>query len=696
MPLAAENFVQENSGTVTTAGTSCVVSLPSGTIAGNTLFVFLTALVGVTAPAGFTQDHVLDVNLYAYRKSEVAADETSWTFTTASNSTFAWYVAEVSGVSPVEPLDATASHAFTGTFDNATFSSGTSTLNASLNTVVFAAFAAQQTGGSTESWSGYTNDFEELVDISPGGYELAVARKFVAGTTGTFETTATLDTSQASTSTGALVVVYRSADSPIAAPLQMLAGFEWGTHGGINSHIGSTSLTGAALTAGGGTWGTSYLIQAGSARNSGYGLQVVQSGAAGYVQVGSVTGAGFSFGFDVRVVSATGTVVVVAFANRFQLLYDATNSQFGVRAGTTGTVSWQSGTTATNTWVWVDLRVKCNTATWRVEWRLETAADTYTEQAAAELGGQTPGVVNNQALVLGHTAAQTMTADYDNAVLSTYYVAYPLGPHQIRLLTVDPAGTPSVSGTSSNFSVFTSNGTLGAWNATNARNAVDEVPPTVSASADGVVQTATATGDYMEFPMDAATVAADEVIAGVRMLAPAWGGTGAGTGTLGIRGFDGTTETTLITASTSYDAGSPTAVSSTEPRWQCAMWQWPTGGWTKTRLDGASLRVGFSTDAAPDMGVDAVYLEYATHKATTGTVIGEAGQVTLAGNVDPNTAGVRSLVTTTPPERGTTLHYTQDGTPTSVVIPADTIDTQVLDAADIAGVTDIGTESEAS
>jgi hypothetical protein len=690
MPLAAENFVQENSGVVTTAGTSCVVSLPSGTTAGNTLVVFLTSLSGVTAPAGFVEDEGPVINLTAFRKSEVAASETSWTFTTGINSLFAWYVVELSGLAPVEPLDASADSggAFGSTSNGGTRSTGTTALNASLNTVVFAAFSAQQTpAGTTESWSGYTNNFEELADVSPnvdGAYQLAVARKFVTGTTGQFESTATLATSQASQLTGALIVVYRSADSPIAAPLAHLQGFENGTHGGINSHTGPTSLTGAGFSVTSGTWGTNYLIQAASARNSNYGLQITQSGVAAHVRAGDVNAPSGSVGFDVRVVSATGTVVVASLTAStgtplVQLLYDADASKFGVRCGTTGTTSWQSGTTATNIWVWVDIRWKTNTSTWHAEWRLETGADTYTEQAAAELSGQ--AATNFYMVELGRAStAQTMTADYDNVCLSRYYVAYPLGPHQIRLLTVDPAGTPTVSGTSSNFSVFTANGTLGAWNATNARDAVDEVPPTVSASADGVCQTATAANDYIEFPMAAPTVAADEVIAGVRMLAAMWGGAGAGTGQVGIRGWDGTTETTLVPASVSYDAGSPTAVSTTEPRWQCAMWPYPTGGWTEALLAGAALRFGFSPDATPDMGTDALYLEYATRKAIIQSLFG-----TLASAaVNPNTAGVRAVTVDTNVESGKAadLYYEESGSPTTVPVAADTTQIEVIDAPD--------------
>jgi hypothetical protein len=684
MPLSDANVVQENTGFTTTTSTSVNVTLPLGTTAGNTVVVVITGGLEAVGPAGFVTDRAVGT-VIASHKSEVAAGESSWTFTTATGTLFSWYVCEMTNIEPAVAVDASAGS--TGLVANGnTATLPTTPLTAALDTVVFGVVSATVTAGDVQSWSNWTDNFAEVADISDPNTArtLAVARRFVTGQTGQFNTTAVFTTSGSPASVDAITIAYAAADSAIVAPLHVLAGFEWGTHGGINSHTGSTCLLGASFATTGGTWGTSYLIQAGSARTSGYGLRVVQSAAAGYVRAGNMNTKAAAAGFNVRVVSATGTVVVASLTantgtHLAELLYDATNAKFGVRCGTTGTVSWQSGTTATNTWVWVDLRCKTTTSTWHADWRLETGTDTYTDQTAAELGGQS--ATSMVMLELGASGSQTMTADYDDVVLSQNYSAYPLGPHEIRLLTVDPAGTPTVSGTSTNFSVFTANGTLAAWNATNARDALDEVPPTISASADGVVQTATAASDYMEFPMAAPTVAAGEVVTGVRMLAPAWGGTGAGTGTLGIRGFDGTTEQVLVDTGVSYDAASPTAVSSTEPRWQCGTWP-STNGWTVAKLAAATVRVGFSTDAAPDMGVDAVYLEYAVRKAVTQPMFGTAGDVTVTAAVNPNTLGIRSLSTVTPQDKAATLYYEINTTPTSVSVPPTTADTQTLDAPD--------------
>jgi hypothetical protein len=690
VPLTADDFVQENSG-VTVASTSIVVTLPGGTAAGNTLIVIMVADGTVTPPAGFVTD---STGVWFGHKGDVTAAESSWTFTQSVTGDCTWYVAEMTNVDPVEPLDASATNS-TGSISNGgTLSSGTTGLNAGLSSVAFAVFYAtkQPNAAVTASWGGYTNGFAEVADVSSGStlLHMAAARAFMDGSTGTFESTATYATSGSSTTANARVMVYRAADAPIAAPLAGLYGFEWGTHGGIGNG-GVLGLTGGAVATLG-TWGTAHTTQAGSARNSAYGLHIVA--AAGLAAVlfddpGASYGAG-SVGFNVRVVSGTGVVVVAGMdnngSNDLYVVYDTSTNKFGLRWGTGGTPVYQPGTTALNTWVWIDVRWRTNTTTHHAEWRIETAAGVYTDQTPADVAGS--ATVLTTQFVVGSATSQTATMDFDDLVTSRYYAAYPLGPHEVRLLTVDPAGTPTVSGTSTNFSVFTANGTLAAWNAVNARNAVDEVPPTISASADGVVQTAVAASDYMEFPMQTYTCSSTEIIAGVRMVCPEWGGTGTGTGTLGYRGWDGTTETTFIAASASYDADSLTAASSTYPLWKCAMW--PSGvGWTQAELDAAALRIGFSTDATPDMGVHAAYLEVAIRSALVARAHDvEGGAFAVDVRYHPYTTAPVSYLVTTPADRGATFAYTLLGTPASQYVGPGASQVVTLTAATYADVTD--------
>jgi hypothetical protein len=708
LPLSADSFVQETTGWATVAPSGTLaVTLASGTAAGNTALVVVVGANAnlVTLPAGW-QEYLATSFIRVMGKPGTASSETGWTFNTTLSLTrnWTWYAAELSGLELAAALDASATNTGVSISDGGTLSTGTTSENSGLETLQLAVFAWNHTAAGTGSWSGYTGGFEEVVDVADAAssgnhWGFALARRFEHDTTGQFSATATFAGTASSPDAGpqSALLIFRAADSPIRAPLCEMAGFDWATHGGIGNQTTipeAESLIGRFSTSGpnfAGTWGTHYSIGSGFARDDGYGLRITTTSAICYLPLrlhpltGAVTRTPVH-GINLRVVSATGTVVVLEAVSAvtfvlYQVLYDTSTNKFGVRWGTSGTVAWQDGTTALNTWVWVDLRAvmyEDTSKTFSLDWRLETGAATYTSQPTLDRAGSSTNYFVT--LRLGANATQTMTVDYDDEVGSTFYSAYPLGPHKVALLTVDPAGTPTLSGTSTNFSVFTANGTLAAWNATNARNAVDEVPPTVSASADGVCQTATAASDYIEFPMAAPVLAADEFVSGVRLVAAMWGGTGAGTGGLGLRGWDGTTEANLIPATTSYDAGSPTALSATDPLWLTKMWT-PSGGWTLAKLDAAAVRFGFSPDAAPDMGVEAFYLEYAKGRTRADTVIGEVGSVVLDANTDPNSLGTRSLALDTPAGQGATLNWTVGGVDDTQNVAAASSHTESFDGA---------------
>jgi hypothetical protein len=709
VPLTIDSIIQEVADATNTTGTSINVTLPSGTTAGNTVEIIVTFMSALTPPAGMLLDKSAGgVAVAVYRKPDVTAGEgiagsTPYTFTFSNpgptNQMFSWLIREISDLDLIDPLDASAHAGPDSKSNGQTMSTGTTPLNAGLSVEVLAAFAHANTDST---WSGYTNNFEELADTpyaSGSGYQLAVARKFVDGMTGQYETTATLATAEAADQTYALIVAYRAADSPIAAPLAFFTGFSWGTHGGMGSTAADSPM-GAQLGPTG-TWGTNYSVVA---RGSGYALRITQSAAAANVYAGNIAAGNPKvglFSFDTWAVSGSGVVVThdiinSSFGIAAQVVYNHSTNKFGVRAGSTGTIQYETGTTALDTRRWIDLRVNVKTATWTVDWRIETGTDTYIDQTQATLTGQSTST-SMATFRPGSSAAQTAVTDTTNICMSVYSSAYPLGPHSVKLLKVDPAGTPTVSGTTANFSVFTANGTLAAWNATNARNAVDEVPPTVSASADGVVQTVLAASDYMQFPMDTYTCASDEVIAAVRMVAPMWGGTGTGTGTLGIRGYDGTTETTLVDTSVSYDAASPTALAAAAPVWRHAMWP-SVNGWTQTELDNAVLRVGFSTDATPDMGVSALYLEVATRKALPFRQItmGDNDEFTVDIRVHPYTSGsVSYLLGSTDATRGATFNYAISGTPqTPVYVAPSSTQVVVVNAASFGDISDVSLEPD--
>lgn len=715
MPLTVDSIIQETTGTQATTTAGATVSLPAGTTAGNTVIAVLQQGFlpsGVAGPSGWVIDATVGSTsngLVVARKSNVTAGETSWAFTnTSSSSEWAWYACEIAGLDVVDPLDASATQADTTVATGGTtVGTGTTAANSGTDTLVFACFGCKgPTTGAVPTWGSYSAGYSEAGQIAItgngtiNGENVAVARSWSGGaTTGPFTASAV---SSGGGGTGhAAIVAYRASDSPVVNPLTWQLGFEHGTHNGLfSTTTGGTSpaATGATLTV-----GTDVILQASSARAapSSYGCRIVASASSKYLQASAgthfpSTAKNVSLGLDVRVVSGSGTVVVAALwpasGTTLQLVYDVTGTRYGLRWGASGTVSWQAGTTALNTWAWVDVRMTgITTATWHADWRLETGASTYTDQTSpADLTGQTSGT-SVAKIVFGGETAQTSTMDLDNVVLSIYASAFPLGPHTLQPVKVDPAGTPTVSGTVGNFALVTSNATgaaLTTGTLTSARDAIDELPPTISASSDGVVQTTAAATDYLQFPMDTFTVGSAQVIAGVRMLACLISTTGAGAGNLGIRGWDGTNEASLM-ALVGVTPGSSTTVGNAVPPWGAYMWN-PVGGWTQAKLDAAALRVGFSSDATPDMGVHAMYLEVATRPALTARQLSvEDDLFTTDVVLSPYTsASVSYVVTSSDASRGVTFDYSLAGVPqTSVYVAANT-STTVSVAADLFGDVD--------
>ena len=680
MALSTASLVQQATGT-TTSGTTHTVTLPGGTTAGNTIVVAGAAnnFVDFTAPAGWVMDVRQTNGSVVSRLVNVGAGVTSWTFTTSSAAVSAWYVAEVFGLDD-DPLDAVATPS--GTLASGGTLSATTPQTVGRSSMSFAFFSTALSASDTHSWAGWTNGFAEQTDIGGAGLQgMAVAVSF-ASDVAPYSTTATLTSTAVSTSVAAILISYREAGTPIVSPLTFMAGFDWGTNGGTGLSLTSGTLGLFGYSLGPlGTWNTNWTIATTSARNSVYGLRVVQSGVAACVRLGVPSGFFTSYtttaGFNVRMISATGVVVVaemVSGASRMgQLVYDASATKFGMRCGTTGTIQYQSGTTALNTWVWVDMRVRNGSTTWTADWRIETAANTYTDQTQATLSGQV--AVTNSFTALGSNTVQTMTADFDDVVISQYSKPYPLGPHELKMLKVDPAGTVTLSGTTSNFQTFASNGTLTAWNATTARNNIDELPPTVSASADGLVQTTIAASDYVEIPMQTYTLGSHEAIAGVRVYASTWGTSAGGVATFGMRGWQGSIETVLKPSEAAFAPGQPTTITATTPIWRVGMWP-SSGGWSQAELDAAAIRFGFSTDVAP--GISAVYLEVAVARTATRALFGDIASV----NVNPNIGGIVSIDVTAPASTvgDTALTYEESGSPTTVSITQGTSANEVINA----------------
>jgi hypothetical protein len=623
MPTAP-TLVQSKSGTGlgTEGATPVVASLDSAVTAGNTVIICAStpykAIPGDTPvlssqPADFTADfQTSSHNLIAMASCVLSrvmhtVEPASWDLTPfGTNVRVNWTVLEYSGL---PPWPAAVTHAYFAnrlTLASTALPVGPTGTLGYTGTLQLAVF----TSVSATSWSGYTNSFAELHDAGAvNAPSHAVASRYSESTVGaSLSAVQTVDDHQCM---GA-VVVYQVADATFAESLVFQDGFERGTPYGMSNTTNPTASTRAA-SAVSGTPGTEILV--GSAYSAGpwstAGLRIVNSGLVKYVRWDSnILGVqrDLVWAFHCRVVSSTGLVYLAEVdpsGNAIRLLYDTATSKLGVRwLGQTAV--WQDGTTAPGTWVWIDWQIGHFGSSYRsMRWSIDGVA----QPNPPNLPNRVPESVPSINLGAGGLV-QTVTADFDDMIVSGVLGAYPYTKHHVRLLPVDPAGTSSVSGTAANFSVFTANATLAAWNAVNARNAVDEVPPTISASSDGVCQTITAAADYAEFPVAQYVITGPEVVTGVRAWAAAWSGAGAGSGTMEIRGHDGATETSLFPTGTAWLPGSATTGSSTVPPWVTAQWE-QAGGWDQAKLDAAALRFGFSTDATPDMGVHNLFLEAA-------------------------------------------------------------------------------------
>ncbi|GAY12019.1 right-handed parallel beta-helix repeat-containing protein [Pseudonocardia sp. N23] len=204
-------IVQFNSGGDATGG-SGTATLPAATKAGNVLFIAMTAISGPTV-SGLTQDVTVTgsgvSHLTRLFRKDAVAGETSWPVSYGGNGGL-WVVVEVSGLLTGTGPDKTASNA--GSASGTSTPSGTTAATTQADEFAMAVFSALTIGGSTPSFSGYTNSFGEIADVgSPAGATyrngLAVATKALTAT-GTQTSTAT---SSVSTYRSGLIATYKAA-----------------------------------------------------------------------------------------------------------------------------------------------------------------------------------------------------------------------------------------------------------------------------------------------------------------------------------------------------------------------------------------------------------------------------------------------------------------------------------------------------
>jgi len=302
-----------------------------------------------------------------------------------------------------------------------------------------------------------------------------------------------------------------------------------------------------------------------------------------------------------------------------------------IAAGMEGGASTDGPTISPDTWYHIELYYDSSITTTAMDWWVDGTAQTQVSRA-----GGTAGAVSQ--FNLGSSASQTLTARYDDLLIDTAAAAIPTqyNKHKVVVLKVDPAGTVTLSGTTGNFNTFTANGTLAAWNATTARNNIDELPPVFGASADGFCQITLQTTDYVQIPMTSYTLAGGETIAGLRMVAPGWA-TSTTAATIGFRSWNGTTETTLLAAA---DPGFDNTATTTT--WVCKMCTLADFD-TQSELDALVFRVGFAGDATPDIGIHGIYAELAVKESSGGATATPAAVASVAALPKPDVAVAATL-----------------------------------------------------
>jgi hypothetical protein len=413
---------------------------------------------------------------------------------------------------------------------------------------------------------------------------------------------------------------------------------------------------------------------------------------------------GFKGYFDGSLPSADTEIATIeagSLANGMTLWYRSASQKLGVVVGN-GTEVLSDSAISADKWFRIGLRYQTRRSSnptdgihncdWEVDYDSSDATGPVAQTQATDSGLTNDYVT---AVRLGWPSARTATMYVDDVVLSKVRGTYPLGDVRIVGLKVDPAGTPTLTGTATNFNTFTNNGTLAAWNATNARNAVDDIPPTVGASSDGLTQIAVATGDYVTFPMETFTAAPDNVLRAVCWYVAGWAKSG-NPASLRVWSNDGTSD--LFAQPLCAHGFDDTTL-----RWLCGMQRKRAADYdvgattypyllTQTKLDGLSLNVGGSDDANPDVGIHAILAEVAYQPAiTVGHTEGEGGAFKAYVRLDPVNHAVASLLYTTPEgTRGVTAFGNAFGSDWSQTVGPNTTYERAIGASLVSECTSIG------
>jgi hypothetical protein len=697
MVLTPDSIIQQASGTFT--GTTGTATLPNPSTAGNTVIMVMAGTAGGLGATGFTSirnNSIIPVTANLLWKN-TAGGETSFSLTNAGANLTAWICYEIEGLDQSNPVDVIATNYATGSGGTLTTPANIPLANTFDGMVLVTHAGEDTTSTVAPTWSGHTGGVSELTEVTGDngtisiGLTTAVAFTYT-GAPQVWSSTAT-KTNGSGQQASSTIVVFTAANAKYAADVAVCTGFEFGTAAGITLGGAGTSTNVFDSLA-----GTPTVVST-NPRSGTYCLELSSSAAAeslswsrtGVLNVLLSTQITIRLsvyfptslpGADLELLALTPATAGDAAVLR----YESSDSTLRLKVGT-GTEVVSDAAVSANTWISIDLRVDGRTTTHRADWRIDYTNDAfYVGQAQATATGTV--VTNGWDVRLGWASASTATVRYDDVVVGRFGGHYPLGNMIHEAITVDPSGTLTVSGSTANFNVMTANGTLAAWNATNARNAIDERPPTIGASADGIVQVATAISDYVEIPTTTiSAVNLGAAIRAVRLVACGWAASTT-TATIGFRSYDGVSEITMFSAS-DYQFDNST----TTPAWHAQMVR-SSGSrqdWTQSKLDALVFRMGFSGDASPAVGIHNIIGEVCLRVGDLVEVISiDEGQFTVDWRMDPDSWGVIQALITTPPDRGAVYEYSLSGVPqTPVSVPAGTASHPVyIGATDVSVLTE--------
>lgn len=739
MGISVDNILQMNSGTF--EGSSGTITLSSATTAGS-LVVAVVAAGGETstsytlnAPVNQQNSSIMSnlgtgqvsptrANTAIYGSERVASGLTSWTLSTLDglSKLVAWAIFEIEGVG-VDPTSAVnaqywyARDSVSGTAAAATSlvssattktvphtNSGRSECFQSLGLQSIAATSADTT---VPVISGYDSEYYELVQINISNASVAFTMSVAAGQYNESSNfNASLSVSPNSYVSTDLVLLFPD-DIPRVPKYYLIFGAEIGTITNASNWTfpAGTPLGIPALR---GVVGSPEIVS-NIKRSGNYSLKLASTSAAESVTLLTSADGNHRImplrfnvyfdsslpGVDVELASFETT----SLANGMKVVYRTASQKIGITVDS-GTEVLSDAVVSANKWIGIDLRFYSGSdATHRCLWQVDyDSLDSGASAVPQTMAVGTLSSSNSITLVrLGWTTSITATVYYDDVVLSTSFGTYPIGDVRIVPLKVDPAGTPSVSGSSSNFRTFTSNGTLATWTAAATRTALDDIPPTIGASADGLTQVSVATNDYVDIPIETLTLAPLNSPRALRIYWAGWAASG-NPATCKMIVVDTNSEevyraTDIDGFTLDYD------FDDNNLKWITGMLNYSYAGlankWyevTQAKIDGLSVRWGYSGDATPDVGLQAVFFELAYQPATViGVMSGEEGAFMVYARQDPASAAIASYLCTTPTgTRGMTVNFTINGSDSSQYVNPNTTYEKVIGASSVTEVTSVG------